>query len=99
MPRLAELKGQNILICLLHQHLIEETDRVIVTRLVELENSGIWIEGKAAAEYLHKTFKKPMPKTPVFFVPFAQISWILSTADYPYLSEKSLGLESPEPPK
>jgi hypothetical protein len=29
---------------------------------------------------------------PLFFVPFAQIGWIMEGADYPSLSEKRLGL-------
>jgi hypothetical protein len=94
MTRLEELKGRKIVVYLL-QHIIDQTSPVISTLLVDLDANGIWIEGKELAETLHSTYKKPMPKTPVFFVPFAQIGWIVSFADYPYLSEKSLGLTSP----
>ena len=92
MPSLAELKGQAILVYLTCP-LIEQKERVLTTKLVELEPSGIWIEGKDLAEYLHKTYKQGIiPKMPLFFVPFAQIAWISGSANYPSLSEKHLGV-------
>ena len=94
MTRLEQLKGQKILVQILHP-IIEQKSPVIATLLVDLDPNGIWIEGKELAETLHTTYKKPMPKTPVFFVPFAQVGWIVCFADYPYLSEKSLGLKNP----
>jgi hypothetical protein len=94
MPSLSELKGQKVAMLLLHP-LIEQKDNMIVTSLLEVEPNGVWIEGTDIAEHLQSQFKKPLPKTPIFFVPFAQIAWISSSADYPYLSEKSLGLKNP----
>ncbi len=94
MPNLSDLKGQKILVNLLHR-IIEQKQNMLVTQLVDVEPGGIWIEGTDVAEYLQTTLKQPLSQTPVFFVPFAQIAWISSSADYPYLSEKSLGLKSP----
>jgi len=94
MPKLIDLKGQTIVLYLM-QPLIEQKYHVVATRLVEIEDNGLWIEGKDLAEHLEKTFKQSIPKMPIFFVPFAQIGWIASGADYPYLSEISLGVKSP----
>jgi hypothetical protein len=92
MPSLRELKGETILVLLVHP-LIEQKDKVLVTRLVEIEDSGIWIEGKDLAEYLHALTKQAIiPKMPLFFVPFAQVAWITGSADYPSLSDKRLGV-------
>jgi hypothetical protein len=94
MPKLADLHGQEIAIRLVRP-LVGQKQPMLFTRLVEIEPSGIWIEGTDFAEYAQAKLKKPLAKTPVFFVPFAQIAWIASYADYPYLSEQSLGLKNP----
>jgi len=92
MPHLEELKGQRVIMHLLAS-LIEQKNRILSTVLVDVEPAGIWIEGPDLAAFLHERFKKnALPKTPVFFVPFSQVGWIFSTADYPSLSEKGLGL-------
>ena len=92
MPRVEELKGETIVIWLLHGP-VEQKHPVVVTKLVEVEQSGVWIEGKDLAEHLHAEFKLSIvPKMPIFFVPFAQIAWISSSADYPSISEKALAL-------
>jgi hypothetical protein len=94
MPNLSDLKGQKIIIHLLHP-IIEQKQPILITQLIDIEPNGIWIEGTDVAEYLQTALKQPLLKTPVFFVPFAQIGWISSSVDYPYLSEKSLGLKNP----
>jgi hypothetical protein len=94
MPNLSDLKGNKIVIKLLHP-VIEQKHSVLVTQLVDIEPSGIWIEGTDAAEYLQAALKQPLSQTPIFFVPFAQVAWIASSVNYPYLSEKSLGLKNP----
>jgi hypothetical protein len=92
VPRIDELKGSNIVLYLLHG-LVEQKHPVLVTKLVDVEQSGIWIEGKDLADYFHTEFKLSMvPKMPIFFVPFAQVAWISSSADYPSISEKALEL-------
>ena len=94
MPSLAALKDQKIVIQLVHP-LLEAKNLIIATHLLEVEASGIWIEGKDVAEFMQKHLNTALPRTPIFFVPFAQIVWIYSSADHPYLSEKSLGLDTP----
>jgi hypothetical protein len=92
MPVLRELKGQDIVLCLTNL-LIEQKHRIILTKLVEVEDAGIWVEGRDLAEFLHNLKQEAIiPRMPLFFVPFAQIAWISGSADYPSLSESKFGL-------
>jgi hypothetical protein len=92
MPSLNELKGQKIVVFLLAP-LIEQQHPVHSVKLVEVESSGIWIEDEDFGAFMHAKLKNPiLERQPLFFVPFAQIGWIFSTADYPSLSEKGFGL-------
>ena len=92
MPRLDQLKGRKVTLCLTHL-LVEQSDRILITTLVDVEAAGVWIESPEMNKAIHAIAKTAMlPKTPIFFVPFAQIAWILSSADYPSLSEEGLGL-------
>ena len=92
MPTLHELKGTTVILRLMSP-VIEQKHDVLTTRLVEIENHGIWIEGRDLANYFHESENVAMvPKMPLFFVPFAQIAWIHGSADYPSLSEKQLGI-------
>ncbi len=92
MSMLEKLKDSEIVICLIHQ-VVEQKHPVMVTKLVEIENSGIWIEGRDLANFLHESKKLAViPRMPLFFVPFTSIAWIAGSDDYPSLSEKHLGL-------
>lgn len=92
MPKLDDLKGSDV-VMFLNQPLIEQEKPVICTRLVDVDDNGIWIEGRDLANFLHEEVQRGIiPKTPLFFVPFAQVGWILGSAGYPSLSEKALGL-------
>jgi hypothetical protein len=65
----------------------------VFVKLVAVDDGGIWIESQDATEHLLQQFKRTSaPKTAIWFLPFAQIAWILGTEDYPSMSEKSLGL-------
>ncbi len=67
-----------------------------MVKLVAVDNGGIWIESQDATEHFLQQFKlTSAPKTPIWFLPFSQISWILGSEDYPSMSEKSLGLFVP----
>jgi hypothetical protein len=62
-------------------------------KLLAVDTGGIWIESQDITEHWLAQFKQTtMPKTFVWYLPYAQISWILGTEDYPSISEKSLGL-------
>jgi len=97
MPTLQELKGQRVLAKI--SGLIGQTDETgkaipaEILRLVEIEDAGIWVESERFTKYLLTLTKlSTTPRSVVFFVPFAKIDWILSSADYPSLLEKSFGL-------
>ena len=92
MKTLEELVGDQVMLRLLHP-ILEIEHPILWTKLLAVEQQGVWIEGNDFAEAMQAKFKQPLPKTPLFFVPFAQIGWIFSVADYPFLSEKSLGLK------
>lgn len=91
MKRLEDLVGEEVVLYC-RQDLIQENAGVLTTRLVAVEPNGIWIEGRAFAKYLEDRFKQLAPKMPIFFVPYAQVGWIIEGADYPYLSEKAFGI-------
>jgi hypothetical protein len=92
MPTLKSMKGEVIVVSLT-SWVIEQKNSVIVTKLVEVENAGIWIEGRDLAKMLHNEKKLSIiPEMPLFFVPFAQIAWIHGSAEYPSLSEEHLGV-------
>lgn len=92
MSRLEGMKGKDIVTAMIRP-LVEQKNPVLVTKLVDIESGGIWVEGKDLAEFFHAEFKQSIiPRMPIFFVPFAQIAWVSGSADYPSLSEKGLGL-------
>jgi hypothetical protein len=91
MKTLPDLIGADVLIHTVHP-LLNEGHNVITTKLLAVESGGIWIEGQGLAKWLEGQINDSVPKMPIFFVPYAQIVWILEGADYPHLSEKALGL-------
>jgi len=86
MPTLPELVGQTVLIRTLA---LDETKPVPV-KLIGVENGGVWIESQIKTNELLEVSGRPsLPRTPVFFLPFATIAWISSWAEVPALSAKS----------
>ena len=91
MPSLLSLVGKKVIVQLQHP-LLAGKSNVLVSPLVGLEESGIWLEGSELAEWGQGKFNRPATKTPIFFVPFSQVIWILDSLDSPYLSEKGFGI-------
>ena len=86
--KLADYVGEMILIRCIP---IKEKHAVMV-KLIAIDEGGIWIEWQEATdEWLTKAKKTALEKTPVYFVPYARIEWILGAEDYPSFSDKSLG--------
>ena len=55
------------------------------------EPTGLWIESPHMSELLMaKIGVLSAPKTPVLFVPFARIDYILGSSDIPTLSDRAL---------
>jgi hypothetical protein len=92
MSRLDQLKGKKVTLRLTHL-LIEQSHPILITTLVDVDSAGIWIESPEMNKTVHAMTKNAMlPDTGIFFVPFAQVAWILSSAGYPSLSEEGLGV-------
>jgi hypothetical protein len=89
MPSLEGLVGQTIVI----RSEVLDVNLPAIVKLLAVENAGVWVESPKATEHYLSEFKRQTsPKTPVWFVPFAQIAWIMSSEDYPALSEKGFGV-------
>ncbi len=89
LPSLSELVGQNLVARI---SIVDERVPTLI-KLLRVETGGIWLESQKATEHWLTELKvSATPKTLVFFVPYSQIAWILSSADYPALSEKALGV-------
>ena len=88
-PSLEELIGQSVVIRSIP---INET-RPALVKLLSVENGGVWVESQEATDhYLSEIGRQASAKTLAWFLPFAQIAWIMGSSDYPALSEKAFGL-------
>jgi hypothetical protein len=88
-PSLEGLIGQTAVIRSIP---VNET-RPALIKLLAVENGGIWVESQEATDHwLSEAGKQASPRTLAWFLPFAQISWIMGSSDYPALSEKAFGL-------
>jgi hypothetical protein len=87
--KLADYVGDTILI----RSLPVNEDHPVMVKLIAVEDGGIWIESQDVTEHWMRELKiTSFPRTPVWFLPYAQIAWILGAEDYPSMSEKALGL-------
>jgi hypothetical protein len=92
MPKLSDYVGQTVLI----RSIPVDEQRPTVVKLVDVEAGGIWIESQDLTDHWLAELKvTSSPKTLVWFLPYAKISWIMGSEDYPALSEKALGLKQP----
>ena len=58
-------------------------------RLLRVELNGLWIESPDIMESAMKDVGSTMaPRTAIFFVPWAQLSYIVGSSDVPALSEE-----------
>lgn len=89
MPTLEGLIGHSIVIRSVPLH----EEHPVKVKLVGIENGGLWIESQDATNHwLAEMKQQATPKTLVWFLPYAQIAWIMGSGDYPALSEKAFGL-------
>jgi hypothetical protein len=92
MPKLTDYVGQTILI----RSIPIDEEKPTVVKLIDVEAGGIWIESQKITDHWLAELKvASAPKTFVWFLPYAKLSWILGSEDYPALSEKALGLGPP----
>lgn len=89
LPTLRKLVGQRIVI----KCAVINDGNPATVNLINLDAGGIWIESQAVTEqFLSALRRQQISKTPVVFVPFQQIEWVLSAIDYPALSESKFGI-------
>jgi hypothetical protein len=62
-------------------------------RLLSVEVSGLWIECEALTQGLLRNMKLAASKTPVSFLPYSQINFILVGGEKIALSESAFGLK------
>ena len=95
MPTLNELKGKYVVAVLKSSIFRDQPDSdVSKVRIVSVEAAGLWVESDPMTKrILQRSGQAVLPRTPVFFVPFSEITLLCDLADYPALSEKALGLE------
>ena len=62
-------------------------------KIIGVEEGGIWVESqKLINEMLQALKVTAAPNTLVIFVPYHQIAFAITGADYPSFDEKALGL-------
>ena len=65
---------------------------IIKLKLYAVDAGGIWVESQDFVNSLLASMNlSAIPKTPVFFLPYHQITFLVSMEDAPALSEKSFG--------
>lgn len=86
MPSLKDMIGE---IIVAHVPLFHKTKWQRL-KLLDVETAGIWVESQSITEsILQASGVTSSPKTMIFFLPFHQILYILSSRDVPALSEKA----------
>jgi hypothetical protein len=91
MPQLKDMIGQNIVA------LVPYFDRATpqLLKLHDVESGGIWVENQSFTDMaLKKVGVQTAPKTPLFFLPWPSVTFVISSLDSPALSETAFGVES-----
>ncbi len=89
MPKLEEMIGQTIvaLIPLIDKEEFQEV------KLHGVESGGLWIESQKITNWLlRRKGLASAPKTLVLFLPYHQITFVMSALDVPSLSESAFGV-------
>ena len=92
-PSLQSLIGEEVVA------LIASIDSKVLQKITVLsvESSGLWIECEALTQGLLHNMNLPAAKTPVLFVPYSQINFIIVGGDKIALSESAFGLRQELP--
>ena len=89
MKTLSEMVGEEIIASVPFLHQTEWQN----LKLLAVEPNGLWVENYRFNQNLMKAFKvQATPKTAVFFIPFHQIRFIMSSLEAPSLREDALGV-------
>jgi hypothetical protein len=69
-------------------------DTASMVRIVKVETSGLWIESQKMTDLALQTVKVSVAQnTPVIFVPWHGVTFLISAIDKVSLSEQGLGVE------
>jgi hypothetical protein len=86
MVKLTHRVGENILAFI--PSVSEEAE---VCKLHAVEVGGLWLESQMLTEtYLKLLNSTSAPQTPVFFLPYGAIGWIMAPSPTPALAERIL---------
>ena len=70
-----------------------DAESLVLVKLHSIEADGIWIESQEFTNHLMQKFKLSSSRTtPLVFVPFARIDFILASLDSLSLSEPAFGI-------
>ena len=89
MLRLRQMVGETVkgVVLFIHQ------TRILDLKIHGIEFGGIWLECQNVTEgMLARIGEQSAPKTPIVFVPYSQIKFLLSSIDAPALSERGFGV-------
>jgi hypothetical protein len=85
-----ELQGQTVLA------IVPIIDRLVFQKLkiIGCETGGLWVECQGLTNLVLKSIgQQTAPKTPIFFLPFQQITLAWTVIDQTALSESAFGVE------
>jgi hypothetical protein len=93
--RLHDLLGQTLIAVIpALEDFNTKKNKMLIVKLISVDAGGIWIESQQYTEWVLKLAERTESEnSPILFVPFSSITYLVKLYDVPALSEKSLGLE------
>ena len=89
MRNLASMIGEVIIVCIP----LLNADGMLLVKLHGIEANGIWVESQDFTNQLMEKFHFSSSRTtPLVFVPFEKVDFIIGSLDSLSLSEPALGL-------
>jgi hypothetical protein len=88
-PRLQALVGQYVFALIPHLN----GEAYLRVKLLGIEAGGIWIESEKVTQLVLERLKMPTAKTPTLFVPYSQITFLMTPIDQMALSESAFGVK------
>src|SRR5208337_3152447 len=88
-PTLQALIGQEVLAFI--PHIDPKVFQTV--KLLAIEDGGLWIECEKLTQLILQSARLPAAKTPAFFFPYSQITFLMVPVEQIALSESALGVE------
>jgi hypothetical protein len=74
--------------------MLDHSKYLVEIRVHKVEESGLWIESNDLTQAVLQDLNEPaLTRTPILFVPFQQIAFVVATAQGVSLSEQSFGVQ------